>query len=270
MNHLTTAALGFATALASWSFEADAHDYWLEFSPASQGQIALHLYVGECLEMDEERVYQPALTEAFTGYRNGKARDLSSLATPDKNPLARFTTDAKTLPSLIVFERDWSYIELDADKFEAYLKDEGFVDAIAERKTRKESRLPGRERYRRHLKALVPGAPQEAIATAPIGKRLELVPLEAPARLKAGDTVAVRLLLDGRALADAPVEVCQRQAPGSVSINRAITDDDGVARLPVTGPGMTLIRAVQMRRVTDQDSKADWESFWTSYSLIVP
>ncbi|WP_273455964.1 DUF4198 domain-containing protein [Nevskia ramosa] len=270
MNHLTAATLGFATALASWSFEADAHDYWLEFSPASQGQIALHLYVGECLEMDEERVYQPALTEAFTGYRNGKARDLSSLATPDANPLARFAIGDKTLPSLIVFERGWSYIELDAEKFEGYLKDEGFVDAIAERKVRKESRLPGRERYRRHLKALVPGAPQEAIDTSPIGKRLELVPLEAPAGLKAGDTVAVRLLFDGRALAEAPVEVCQRQPDSKVSIGRAITDDDGVARLPIAQSGMTLIRAVQMRRVTDQDSKADWESFWTSYSLIVP
>lgn len=247
---------------------AIAHDYWIEAvpSPADPSTTELRLLVGECLKIEEQRAFQPAKTVAFTGHRGDSKSDLIPLATPEATPLASLPSAQQ--PALIAFERNWSYIELKAKKFEDYLDDEGFKDALAERRQRKESAAPGRERYRRYLNALLPTGANDPAATATLGQKLELVPLRSPGEASRGDRIQVRLLFEGQPLAGAPVEICQRSSPTKVRTIAAETNDDGIASLPIKASGLTLIRAVQMRRVTDGDAMADWESYWTSYSFV--
>jgi hypothetical protein len=95
---------------------------------------------------------------------------------------------------------------------------------------------------------------------------VEIVPLADPTGLKAGDTLKVRVLFEGKPLAGARVSAYSRGGE-KVKTRSAVTSAAGEASFPLDA-GPCLVRLVHMRRAT-ADREADWHSFWTALSFAV-
>lgn len=165
--------------------------------------------------------------------------------------------------------------------FRRYLELEGAADALA--RIDREGLLGGRDsvtrRYAKYAKALVEvgrGGPRAFDRVA--GLPLEFVPLADPEAARAGDTLALRLLYRGRALAGAHVHAGGVAWPAigpaaSASSSHAsatrdgdamlTTDSAGVVRVPLSRSGLWNARIVHIVRA-DAGSGADWDTHWAS------
>ncbi len=248
-----------------------AHEYWFEPDNffLSKGQVTrLHLFVGEALKMDEEREYQPAKTNSFQLFSPTGPFDMRTMADAEKKPLLNFSS-ASAGTYLFSMERNWSYISLDADKFEAYLHDEGMDYVITERRRLGESKKEGRERYSRYLKSMIQvGDGVTGNVKTRLGSKLEIVPLDNPYGKRVSGTLSFQIWFDGRPLVEKAVFADNRD--GDVIDTRELkTDKEGKVEVKFGRKGIWLIRVVHMQRCENRCGEADWESFWGALSFGV-
>ena len=119
-------------------------------------------------------------------------------------------------PGLLVigYRSNPSAVELTADKFNQYLKEEGLDAVAALRASRNETGAAARELFSRCAKSLVlSGSPSEAQGDRPLGFTLELVAERNPYALRAGQDLPVRLTYENRPLAGALVVAMNRLNP---------------------------------------------------------
>jgi uncharacterized GH25 family protein len=267
MKHRTVFRV--AVALLLLAIPAFSHDYWFEpdtfFAPEG-GRVRLRLLVGEALKSQEERPLQKERTPRFQMISAGREpEDLLAQGKDGQVPVASVTL-ASAGNYLIAMERNAQPITLKAKQFTKYLKEEGLDSIIALRERSGESRKPGRERYSRCLKALLQvGDRHDDTYGRILGQKLEIVPQSNPYGLKAGDTLEVRILFDGKPLAGARVFADNRHE-GKILGQTMRTSSDGLVSFKLHTPGEWVIRLVHMRRCERCDD-ADWESFWGSYSF---
>ena len=257
--------------LAAFALNASAHEYWLEpdsFFPIPNQMTGVHLFVGEALKREEERVYQGAKTTSFQLFGPTGIFDLRPLADEDKSPILKFSSD-KPGTFLFSMERDAAYITLDPAKFEDYLRDEGMSYIVAERNRLGESTKDGRERYSRYIKMLLQvGDGQSGIVKNRVNSRLEIVPLDNPYSKKPGQTMELQVWFDKRPLAKYTIFADSREGDKIVT-QKLTTDEDGKADLKLTSKGSWLVRLVVMKRCEKRCENADWESFWGALSFGV-
>ena len=161
-------------------------------------------------------------------------------------------------------------LELRAKEFNEYLETDGIPDVLAERHRSGEFGKPARERYAKHVKALlqVGDAPDDGHATA-LGYPAEIVPLENPFRLGTGATLRVRTLVDGQPMANQYVLFGGRTTTGArIAPRNTRSDADGIARIPLGTRGTWYVKFINMRRLTD-DPAADYESKWATVTFEV-
>lgn len=249
-----------------------AHDYWLEPSieriDGGGARVVGHLWVGEALVAEMERGPERARVEALRIIAADATDDrTSSLADSTEPPFVALDlpTDA---PRLVHVRRGFTRIELPPDRFDAYLRSEGLLRAFRERRRLGESARPGRERYARRVSALVTPSTQpvpEAVYAADTECPIAIVPSRDPSSVRAGGALSFLVRFRGEPLADAAVDLVQRDARGRVRAVRARTDRRGRATVRVPSTGFAVLRTVTMVRAEVDD--ADWESWWTSYSF---
>jgi hypothetical protein len=225
----------------------------------------VHLVVGQRFRGDA-LPRNPALIERFV-FVSGTG-ELPIGGRPADEPAGTVTPPPAGL-GWIVYRSLESPLSLDADRFEEYLRDEGLEWVIAERARRGESGRPSRELFSRAAKALVQvgGSGTSAGCDRPLGLALELVPEKNPYALRRGEDLPVRLLWRGKPLAGALVSALPYESPEAKQSLRS--DRDGRVRFRGIGPGVWLLKAVQMVRVAD-DPNADWRSVWASLTFEVP
>ena len=248
-----------------------AHGYWMEpgsFFLKLKQPTELHLFIGEGLKKDEEAPYQARKTTSFQMFSvNGKF-DMRTMAEDESIPLLKFSADqASTF--VLSMERDWSYITLEADKFDEYLREEGMEYVIAERARLGESTKAGKERYSRFLKTLIQvGDKRTGNAKTRLGTRLEIVPLDNPYSKKSGDDLDVQVYFGGRPLAGKAIFADNRDGQ-AYSTQKLTTDQDGRATVKIDKKGVWLVRLVYMQRCDRNCGDAEWESFWGAMSFGV-
>ena len=155
-------------------------------------------------------------------------------------------------------------IKLEAKDFNDYLARDGLPDVLAARREARELDRPARERYSKHVKALVQVGDQrtERYQTA-LGYPAELIPLDNPYAHKAGAIFRVRAVVDGEPVANQLVALGGRQGRQSARTDRA-----GVARFQISSRGAWYVKFIHMRPATG-DSTIDYESKWASLTFGV-
>ena len=160
---------------------------------------------------------------------------------------------------LLALERNWSYIKIEPQKFEDYLREDGLEYIIPEREKLGERQKEGRERYSRYLKSLLQvGNRHDNTYKKNSGMKLEIIPLENPYSKKVGDQLKLQVLFDGKPLAGRNVFADNR---GSET-QKMTTDKNGKFAMKIDKNGMWLVRLVFMQRCAKDCGEADWESFW--------
>lgn len=259
-----------------------AHEFWIgPVTPAlTVGDTArLTLHVGEFFE-GEMLGFTASQTAAFRQYSAAGSKDLRALM-PLRAVLPAFTLPVTTAGThLVTFDSQPNTITLSADRFHAYLHDEGLDFIKTQRETSGMAEKPGRERYRRFVKTLlrVSAAPnmveQSSLATPDmtyatlVGQRLEILPMTDPLALTPGDALSVRVIFEGKPLQGALLKAWHKQGNQTLTI-RARTSADGIASFNLPYNGAWMISVVHMVPAIGT-KEFDWDSLWGNLTFALP
>jgi len=257
-------AAGCILAAALLSPPLAAHDFWIEpssFRPAVGSTVALRLFVGPGFQ-GEPFPRVPQLLSKFVLVSVSGEREISGRSGDD--PAGTIRIEEAGLQ--IVGYRSSNYpVSIDAAKFEEYLKEEGLEKIAAIRARRGETGKPAKEVFSRCAKALLDaGGEGKAGYDRRLHFTLELLPEKNPYGLEPGDTLPVRLLLEGKPLSGTLVQALLHGDPAAKAAAR--TDGDGRARLRLRRGGFWMIKAVEMGPAP-QGVGADWQSLWASLTF---
>jgi uncharacterized GH25 family protein len=159
-------------------------------------------------------------------------------------------------------------IRLEAKDFNTYLAGDGIPDVLAARRRSGELDLPARERYSKHVKALVQvGSKRTSRYTAELGFPAELVPLDNPYALRLGGTLRVRAVVEGEPVANQVVISGGRTPNGARIAQQTVrTSREGEARIRITSRGVWYVKFIHMARPA-ADTTIDYESKWATLTF---
>lgn len=250
---------------------AIAHEFWIQpvsFRPALNAEVGVRLMVGdgfpgEARTRDSKKIER---LDVLGPSSEGKAVAIDG---KDGDEPVGVIKLARPGVHAIVYRGRETTIELEAQKFEDYLREEG-LDAIIKRRAELgESKAAGREGYSRCAKSLVTAGGEASGAwDASGGLKVEIVPTANPCAARAGDTLGFRLIRDGKPVQNAQLTALT-QAAGSTVRMTSRTDDHGEASFTLRSPGLWVINVVLMDRVDPAANRADvdWISIWSSLSF---
>lgn len=243
-----------------------AHDLWIaptSYTPGVGQNVGLHLLVGEQLS-GEALPLIPALVKQFVVADSSNSRPVSSRRGGDPAGVMRVATQGL---QIVGYHGHPSRVELAAEKFNAYLVDEGLDAVAATRASRNETGARARELFSRCAKSLLlSGPPSAAQRDRPLGCALELVAEANPYALRAGQALPLRLSYESRALAGALVVALNSLSPREKLSAR--TDAEGRVRFVLRPSGVWLIKAVHMVPAPE-GTDADWASYWASLTFAL-
>jgi uncharacterized GH25 family protein len=263
----TLKPFGLALLLTALSVPTRGHDFWIEpsaFTPAPGQRVDVRLRVGEHFRGDPVP-RNPERIERFAAV--GPSGETPVAGTPGVEP-AGFVALGKPGLHLLVYDGNHASVELEGEKFEQYLREEGLEAVSALRAKGGQTGAPVKEVYSRCAKSLVAvGSSAGPGYDRSLGLPLELVPEANPYTLKKGEELPVRLYYGGKPLAGALVMALQKDRPEPKLSVRS--DSKGRVRLQLGRPGVWLVKAVHMVPAP-KETGADWESFWASLTFEVP
>jgi uncharacterized GH25 family protein len=161
-------------------------------------------------------------------------------------------------------------IEMSSDTFDLYLREDGIPDELEARRKAGETTRRVRERYSKHVKALLQvGNGRSDGYTTELGYPAELVPLANPYSLRVGQTLRLRTLVDGRPTANQYVLYGGRTLDeGRIEQRSVRSDSMGVAAIPLRARGTWYVKFINMARLSG-DAAADYESKWATITFQV-
>ncbi|MEW5926090.1 MAG: DUF4198 domain-containing protein [Gemmatimonadota bacterium] len=260
---------------------AAAHDFWLVpnafvITPGNilevRGQTSSRFPTSEGA-VAPDRVADARIIDA------SGATPLRDLSVAEKSLLIREPVRTPGQKIVAVTTRPRSVRE-SAEGFRHYLVAEGAPEALE--RYQREGKLPTdsiTRRYAKYAKTLVEvgrGGPRAF--DKPVGHPLEFVPLSDPAALRAGDTLGVRLLFRGQPLPGIKVHasgvpagpgLSPEAAAGQAQEVTALTDELGIARIPVSRGGLWNARTLHIEPA-QPGSGADWDTHWSPSSSARP
>jgi uncharacterized GH25 family protein len=243
---------------------ASAHDFWIapaKFRVAKGEVVKLPLrvgmeYVGDPVSRDDLRI-EKFVVMGPDGTETAAGED-------GRDPAGRFTP-TKDGVYVVAYRDKRRSIEIEAAKFEKYLKDEGLESVAKMRAERKETGKTGFEVYSRCAKALffVGDGSKEGFDRV-AGMRLEIVPETDPFAVAAGAALAFRVVFEEKPLRDALVVARSRVDPKRVVSAR--TDEGGRVKLALEPAGEWMVKCVHMVPAP-KETGMDWESLWASVTF---
>ena len=249
---------------------AQAHDFWLDFGEtyrARPGEVRLMRFlVGHAGESEEWTLRKERVVH-FTHFGPSGAEDLvSALRMPGvKDPGGAEIAVSAAGSRLFAFESTPVPIELPAEKFAAYLREEGLTPAIAARKAERREEEPGREVYSRRAKAILQvGATATDTVSTPIGHTLEIVPERNPLLLGEKEPLPVRIYWRGDPLSGASVHL-ESLSVGIVPEQTLVTDGEGRAYFRFPHRGAWKLDVVWTEPI--DDPQADFNTVFASLTF---
>lgn len=159
-------------------------------------------------------------------------------------------------------------LRLEGKEFTAYLREEGLGEILELRRERKQTEEPARERYSKHVKAVLVAG--EAAGTAwreRLGYPVEIVPASNPAGWRAGQTVDVLCLVDGRPKPGLVVMFGGETPRGRAQKLSLVADAEGRVRAKLPAAGSFYFKFIDMQPVAAGD--VDYESRWATLTFGV-
>jgi uncharacterized GH25 family protein len=250
-------AMSFIATLAM------AHEFWLEpkafrFKVGEEIKVDFMVgenFTGEFWDLARHKVEKLEMNMGIE--KKSLVKDVKP--TKGKNLTYKFDREGTHLLSL---ESNEAFIELDGEKFNAYLKEDGLDNILDARTNAKELGKPSREFYKRFAKLIVQaGAKTDATFKKRVNTRLEIIPLANPYTLKSGDYLECKVMWEGKPAAHSLVKVWSHTG-NRIFLQNIYAEDDGTVKFPLSSKGPWMVSSVKM--IPSEKDGADYQSFWAS------
>ncbi len=240
-----------------------AHEFWLQpdkFIYQPGDNINLHFWVGEDFD-GENWSGNHAKINSLRLYMDGMTDDLAGQVSDAPGDSLRLSIfDEGT--AIIAFNSNNSFIQLDAAKFNGYLKEDGLNNTIGYRTEHNETDSAGKEFYQRSVKTLIQVGDKKSNISRQTNLPLDIIPAANPYTLNSNDSLTVKLLFKKQPLVNQLVNVWQRNN-NKTTKQECQTNDKGEIVFPLFTEGKWMVSTVKMIHL-DNDPKANWQSFWGS------
>lgn len=258
-----------------------AHEFWLapdKYFYTIRDIALIRFHVGENFTGENWSGNKEKIKQLSHYLPNGNVIDLSDKLSMNKGDSVRLPLQTEGT-HMIVFNSTNSHIELEADKFNEYLKEDGLQTAIQYREKNGEHDKLGKEYYQRSVKTIIQvGNERTDICTQPANLPLDIIPFEnpyaSPGMAPKGSLpmVRFRVLFKGKPLTSWLIKTWFRDEKGKMQMKEYQTNNRGIISVKrYSGPFM--VSTVYMERLTG-DLRADWQSYWASlnfeYSSFFP
>jgi len=161
-------------------------------------------------------------------------------------------------------------LEMDAKAFNDYLEHEGLENTLAERRAQKIENTGAKERYSKHVKALLQVGNESSMDfMRPLGYPIEFVPLNNPFEIGLGDAVGFKLLRNGKPLANHIVHY-STGAPGEdahENENSTKTNENGLVSIKPTAKGKWYVATIHLEKRNGE--AVDYESNWATLTFEI-
>ena len=250
---------------------AAAHDMFLRadrFFVAEQSDVVVRLLNGT-FALSENAILRTRVRDATVAGPSGRIPiDMATWTEAGDTTTFRVKVGAAGTYAIGVSTRP-SVIDLTAEEFNAYLRDDGLPDVLQARRTRRQLDQPARERYHKHVKALLQVGEARGDSYASVfGYPAEIVPIDNPYSLRVGATLRVRVQVAGRPVANQYVLYGGRTSRGDRIEPRGVRSTaDGTARIPIASPGIWYVKFIHMTRLAADT--VDYESSWATLTFEV-
>lgn len=253
--------------VALWLAPARAHEMWLEptqFRIDPGAEIVADMRVG--MHMNGYQLpYLDAMIDRIGVVDREATRPLPG--TMGDIPAIRVQTRAPDLQVLFYQSTAERLGWAEFKKFEDFVTDHGLDWVLDEHRRRGLPDHGFQEAYTRCAKALVQVGEGASGHDVVIGLPAELVAETNPYSLHAGDKLPLRALWHGGPFANAHVRVFRRNGD-NLSVTDVVAGADGRVEVPLTGPGVYLLNAVQMSQGSEKPQDV-WHSWWASLVFAV-
>lgn len=242
---------------------ATAHEFWLQpkkFRYSVGEEVKVDFLVGENFTGEPWDLVKNKVETALVISAYGK-KDLKTTVKPAKgNNLTYKIANEGT--HLFSMTSDAAYIELEADKFNEYLEEDGIDNITADRKKNNETGKSSRENYTRYAKLLVQaGSKLDDVYKRKLGLKAEIIPLQNPYSLKNGDYLECEVQFEGKPVPHQMVKIWSFVG-NRAFLQNAYTENDGRVKFPISNTGPWMVSFVKMEKSTKPTS--DYESSWAS------
>jgi uncharacterized GH25 family protein len=256
------------------AFLLSAHEFWLapdKYFYTIRDIALIRFQVGENFTGENWTGNKEKIKRLTHYLPNGTMVDIADKLSIQKGDSIRLPLQVEGT-HMVVFNSMNSHIELEADKFNDYLKEDGLQTAIDFRQKNDETQKPGKEYYQRSVKTIIQvGDAKTDVCTEPTGLPLDIVPFENPydsPGMSPSDnlpTVKFRVLFKGKPLGNLLVKTWHREKNGATQMQEYRTNNRGTVTVKrYSGPFM--VSAVYMARLNG-DEKGDWQSYWASLNF---
>src|SRR5688500_13988861 len=221
---------------------AGAHEFWMQpekffFKKGERLELSFKVgdaFIGEPWNLERDRL------EALVLYRNTTSVNLrDSVKEGLKNHLSALLDKEGT--HLMAMQSTNAFLEMTADEFNAYLKEDGLDEVLDQRKNTNTLSVPGKEYYSRHAKLLFQvGTKPDDTYKKMLGFPVEIVPEKNPYALKVGDAVRFKILFDGKPTFGVRAKVWNR-FENRTTIQNIYTEKDGTFEARISNPGPWMV-----------------------------
>ncbi|MEO8171668.1 MAG: DUF4198 domain-containing protein [Sediminibacterium sp.] len=256
------------------SLFAWAHEFWFmpnKFFYSIREVARIRFMVGEGFEGENWSGNKEKIQQLFHYTPSEEIIDISE-------KLSAHPGDSLQLPlqeegtHMVVFNSNNSFISLESEKFNEYLKEDGLDNAARYRKEHNEENKKSTEHYQRSIKTLLQvGYKLTDACTKTTVLPLDIIPEKNPYAIPSGRSstapvkVRFRVLFQHNPLPGALVKIWYREPGKKAQMDTLRTDKKGwvTAQRHV---GRYMVSCVYMAHTPD-DKEAEWQSYWGSLSF---
>ncbi len=224
-------------------------------------------------EIEIEIVTSDKFPESDMGIKPERVKDFRVFSENDSFEIADFQTSENSLISKIdkIKNTELAALEiyphpivLEADKFVRYIKSEEAENFVAPDFIEGETLEPQRESYAKFAKVMFDN---QSFARN-VGHQFEIVLQENPSEIGEDGVIPVKVLFDGKPIENLRVSSGSENLKGGKYSAHSRTDENGVAKIKISGKGLWFIRTHYIRSHLKRN-EFDWESFWASITFRI-
>ena len=241
-----------------------AHEFWLEPSKFiyKRGETAsIKFRVGENFE-GENWSGNRSKINFLSFYQNGIKKDISASLSDNTGDSLQLHLDQEGT-AVVAYNGINSFIELEAGKFNAYLKEDGLQEAIDYRTQHGETDSMSHEAYQRSVKTIIQvGKKYDNTFAMETDLPVDIIPSAHPYKIKNKQAVTFKILFHKKPLVNHLIKLWHRVNNKTIFAEK-LSDENGRVSFLIEKKGKWMVSTVQMIR-TETEPKANWQSYWGS------